>query len=106
PAPAGFVFDWHLRPGAFSRLAPPWQRVELIDPGEGVREGSRAVVALRKGPFVKRWVAEHFGVVAGREFRDRQVSGPFAAFEHRHRMIPEGTGRSILEDQIEYTLPL
>ncbi|MFN0056312.1 MAG: TIGR01777 family oxidoreductase [Planctomycetales bacterium] len=105
-APAQFVYDWHLRPGAFDRLAPPWQKVEVRDPGAGVAEGSRVVVRMRSGPLWKDWIAEHFGIVPGQEFHDRQIRGPFAFWEHAHRVEPAGSDRCVLEDQIAYALPL
>jgi uncharacterized protein (TIGR01777 family) len=43
--------------------------------------------------------------VPAREFHDRQVEGPFASWNHAHRMIPEGPDRCTLEDRIEYALP-
>lgn len=106
PVPAEFAFDWHTRPGAFERLAPPWQTVEIIDRGQGVSEGSRVVVRMRLGPASKRWVAEHHGIVPGREFSDVQVAGPFASWEHRHRLEPTGTDQCLLEDHIDYAVPL
>jgi uncharacterized protein (TIGR01777 family) len=30
-APAAEVFRWHERPGAFERLTPPWERVDVIE---------------------------------------------------------------------------
>ena len=58
PAPAEAVFDWHARPGAFERLTPPWQPVEIVErsgaealktePGSSCACGS--VLFLRRGP--------------------------------------------------------
>ena len=31
PATAAALFDWHSRPGAFQRLAPPWERMVFLD---------------------------------------------------------------------------
>ena len=31
PYPAAEVFGWHLRPGAFERLNPPWDAAEIIE---------------------------------------------------------------------------
>lgn len=105
PVPAEFAFDWHRKPGAFERLSPPWQTVEILDRGEGVAEGSRVTVALRLGPLSKRWIAEHRGIVPGREFRDVQISGPFGSWEHVHRLEPDGAERCVLEDRIDYAAP-
>jgi len=43
--------------------------------------------------------------VAGREFRDFQVSGPFSLFEHTHRITPDDAGTCRLEDHIEDVPP-
>jgi hypothetical protein len=103
-ASAAQVYDWHARPGAFERLSPPWDAPIVESRSGGIAdEGARVV--LRVGPFGQRWVAEHYGAVPGREFHDRQLAGPFALWEHTHRMIPEGPAACTLEDRIEYALP-
>jgi uncharacterized protein len=54
-APIYEVFDWHTRPGAFTRLAPPWQPVRIVAEADSLREG-RAELRLPGG---LRWVADH-----------------------------------------------
>lgn len=103
--PAAALFDWHARPGAFQRLAPPWAPVSL-ESSEGIEEGDRAVLRLGVGPFALRWVAEHRDYEAGRQFRDVQVRGPFRAWEHLHRIDPVGEGTSRLRDELRYEPPL
>ena len=103
-APADEVFRWHARPGAFERLNPPWDPAHIEDRTGGIEEDGARVI-LRVGPLRTRWVAEHHGCVPGREFRDRQVEGPFAAWDHVHRMTPDGPDACLLEDRIEYALP-
>lgn len=107
PVPAEELFAWHTRPGAFERLTPPWQPVRLLYQ-EGLRDGQRAVIALGPRPLNLRWIAEHEDYREGRQFRDVQIEGPFARWEHTHRMLPHDLdrGRSVLEDRIAYELPL
>ena len=105
PASAQKLFAWHARPGALRRLSPPWASVELVR-HDGIRDGDRAVLRLGLGPLRVRWIAEHFGYEEGRQFCDRQVEGPFARWEHTHRMEPDGPNASYLIDDIEYELPL
>ncbi len=95
----------HARPGAFERLAPPWQTIRVVERTGGITDGSRLVMEMRLGPFRQRWVARHSGYVEGREFTDEQVSGPFAAWRHTHRVLPDGERASVLEDTITYALP-
>ena len=49
-ASAAEVYRWHLRPGAFERLIPPWESIVPPSRLEGIREGSRVNFTLRKGP--------------------------------------------------------
>ena len=39
------VFDWHARPGAFTRLSPPWQPMRLVTEADSLKDG-RATLAL------------------------------------------------------------
>ncbi len=104
PVSAEQLFAWHARPGAFERLTPPWDRVRLLE-HEGIEDGDRAVLELRKGPLRRRWVAIHRDLVPGRQFADDQESGPFAEWRHTHRFIPDGADASWLEDEVQYRLP-
>lgn len=102
PVSAADAFAWHERTGAFERLSPPWADVRVAERTGGVLDGARVTLAL---PFGVRWTLEHRDVVAGRQFRDVQVAGPFARWEHTHAFSDDG-GASRLEDRIEYALPL
>lgn len=104
-APAADVFGWHARPGALERLTPPWERVEVLEKHGGIENGARVVLRMGSGPLATRWVAEHRDYVEGEQFRDVQVAGPFARWEHTHRITPDGPDACYLEDCIEYALP-
>lgn len=105
PVSAEEAFAWHCRPGAFLRLAPPWESIELLS-SDGVAEGSRATIRMKIGPFSEKWIAEHHDIVEGRQFQDLQVSGPFSKWDHTHLMEPALGDRCILTDRIEYRPPL
>lgn len=97
------LYAWHARPGAFSRLRPPWQRI-VIDESSPLAEGSRVKLRMKKGPFWFRWLAEHRDVVAGQRFTDIQLSGPFSRWVHRHE-FERTEGGAVLTDRIEYAVP-
>jgi uncharacterized protein (TIGR01777 family) len=103
--PAEEVFAWHERSGALARLCPPWERVEVVSATGGIRDGARVTVRNRVGPFWTEWRVEHRDYVAGRQFRDVQLSGPFARWEHLHRIEPDGPDACRLTDEIVYRLP-
>jgi len=106
PAPAYAVFRWHARPDALEKLTPPWELVRVLERSGGIQDGGRVVLLVGQWPFRVRWVAEHFDYVEGRQFRDRQVRGLFAHWDHTHLVTPDGPGACWLEDRIEYALPL
>ncbi|MFN0195958.1 MAG: TIGR01777 family oxidoreductase [Planctomycetaceae bacterium] len=104
-APAEFVFAWHERPGAFFRLAPPWENIRLIRQQGGIRDGNELEFAMQLGPFSRRWIARHQNYIPGVQFEDVQIAGPFRSWKHTHRIIPDGPERCFLEDSVEYELP-
>ena len=105
-ASAREVFDWHARPGAFERLTPPWEHVEIEERRGGIEDGARLVMRLGRAPLRLRWVADHRDYIDARQFCDVQTSGPFRRWEHTHRFEPVGDSACILEDHIAYELPL
>ncbi len=106
PASARALFDWHGRPGAFERLNPPFDPVQVVERTGGLEVGARTVLRMHLGPLPRTWVALHTAFEDGVSFSDRQESGPFAFWEQTHRMVPEGHDRSLLEDEVHYRLPL
>nr|MCU0623172.1 NAD-dependent epimerase/dehydratase family protein [Gemmatimonadaceae bacterium] len=110
PVPASELFAWHERPGAFERLNPPWDPVRVVARSGGIRDGDRATVRVSfAGPIGLDWTLEHRDYIAGRQFRDVQVQGPFARWEHTHAMAPAGDNghdASVLTDTIAFEAPL
>ena len=104
-ASAGEVFAWHAAPGALQRLSPPWEPVEVVAETGGLADGSEVTLRIHAGPLSMRWIARISDCVPGRQFRDTQVRGPFAFWQHTHRMEPDGPAACILEDRIAYALP-
>ncbi|NIR50630.1 TIGR01777 family protein, partial [candidate division KSB1 bacterium] len=104
-ASAEKVFDWHSRPGAFERLKPPWEKVEVVERHGTIKDGDRIVIKTKIGPFAKQWEAVHCDYIEGRQFCDILVKGPFAKWEHTHRFEPDGASACYLEDEIRYDLP-
>jgi uncharacterized protein len=105
-APAGEVFAWHGRPGALTRLLPPWQPVRIGQEAESLRDG-RAVLLLPGGV---RWVAEHqpAGYDPPRQFVDRLSSGGLSSvvsWRHTHMFRSEGERRTRVTDEVDTPVP-
>jgi ligand-binding SRPBCC domain-containing protein len=100
------VFHWHELPGAFEKLVPPGEPVRLLAHTGGIGDGARVELAIGPPIFGLRWSAEHNSYIKNRQFRDIQVRGPFARWEHTHIFEADGPDACYLEDRIEYALPL
>lgn len=98
------VDAWHRRPGAFTRLAPPWQALELLE-HQGLDDGDVIRFRMGFGPTTLTWEGVHRPIGDGLGFIDFQTKGPFASWLHSHRFSPDDGGCR-LTDSIEYSLPL
>jgi uncharacterized protein (TIGR01777 family) len=98
---------WHRKPGAFERLSPPWEHVAVVEASE-IENAGRTTLRVKTGPFWRRWIAEYRSVEEGVEFTDVQISGPMAAWRHRHRFLAKGQGKEecSLIDEIAFRPPL
>ena len=98
------VFAFLADPANLARVMPPALRVRLLTPGVRLEAGAvldfRIAwlgVPLRWRLFVREWDPPY-------RFVDVQVNGPYARWEHRHRLLEEGGGTWI-EDRVTYRLP-
>ncbi len=106
PVSAERLFSWHAMPGALERLTPSWEKLEVESPAPSIEDGSQGVLRIRVGPVSLRWSFEHEGYIAGRQFRDVMLRGPFKRWEHTHSFQPDGPQECWLEDRILYVLPM
>ncbi|MEX1024859.1 MAG: TIGR01777 family oxidoreductase [Planctomycetota bacterium] len=102
---AEVLWTWHQRPGALERLVPPWERTRIVERSDDMAPGSRTTLEVGLGPFKRLWVAEHRATEEPFTFRDVQVSGPFAAWSHTHRIEAGASGSSLLTDDVCYAVP-
>ncbi|WP_199199261.1 TIGR01777 family oxidoreductase [Amycolatopsis sp. CA-128772] len=96
------VFAWHARPGAITRLTPPWQPVRVAAEARSLRDGTAKLVL----PGGLPWVAAHdaAGYAPPRQFVDR-LAGPVLRWCHTHRFEPAGPGRTAVTDQVDTPVP-
>lgn len=91
------VRAWHERPGAFQRLLPPWESVEVLEQVGTVGEGDRLV--MRMAPGVT-WEAVHHPLPDG--FVDEMARGPISSWRHSHRFLSDGNGGTVIHDEIDF----
>lgn len=106
PTDAFGLFRYHSRPGAFERLAPPWEKLEVIDRKGSIKDGDTLHFRIYKGPVHIDWVATHKQDKEGYGFWDEQTRGPFKSWRHHHQFIPKSERGAILKDTLEIEYPL
>ena len=105
-APLADVFDWHSRPGAVTRLMPPWQPVRVVQEAASLRDG-RAVLGLPGGV---KWVAQHQAGAYDppHQFADELTSRPLGVvvrWRHTHRFDQAGPASTGVTDSVDTTVP-
>ncbi|MEM6506532.1 MAG: SRPBCC family protein [Planctomycetota bacterium] len=100
------VFDFHESPDALTQLIPPWENMEVVESAGSLKPGSRVVVKGRKGILPMKWVAVHTEYDPPHLFADKAESSPFSYWYHRHHMIDDGQGRTVLRDEVDFLPPL
>jgi uncharacterized protein len=110
-APRAEVFAWHARPGAFSRLSPPWQPIRVVTEAASLEDG-RATLALPGG---LRWVADHQpdSYDPPRRFVDTIGSDGLTSlpariavrWTHTHEFEDAGDNRTRVIDRVDTPVP-
>lgn len=104
PYPPDVIWSWHERPGAFKRLAPPWETMRFLQGDQGLGVGAKTIFQVQKGGIWVTWEAEHVACEAPNLFVDEQRQGPFAVWRHVHRFEPTEDGTE-LSDTITWSPP-
>jgi len=109
--PLDEVFGWHTRPGAMTRLVPPWQPMIVVAEAESLADG-RAVLGLPGG---LRWIAQHErdGFDPPHRFVDALSSaGPRSLpprvigwWRHTHEFFDAPGGGTRVRDEVDTTVP-
>jgi uncharacterized protein (TIGR01777 family) len=105
-ASLGDVFSWHTRPGAMTRLTPPWLPVRVLSEASSLRDG-QAVLGLPGG---LRWTAVHQpgDYDPPHAFAD-ELTSPVLPWRHLHQFSVagerNGAQSTLVTDIVETPLP-
>jgi ligand-binding SRPBCC domain-containing protein len=129
PRPVPVVFGLLANPDNLPRLMPAWQSARIdessivpapeladqssIQPPATVAAGVGTLLTLSFRPFAfspirATWEAEITAFAWNDHFCDRQLRGPFAYWNHCHRVAAasrNGVAGTAIEDHVDYELP-
>jgi ligand-binding SRPBCC domain-containing protein len=102
-APLAEVAGFHTSASSLKAITPPLIPMQLYRAPERMGEGDEMEFTMWMGPLPVRWAAR-VEDVSPTGFLDRQVSGPFAAWAHRHTFVGVDEGRTEVVDEVEAKL--
>ena len=101
------AFEFFADARNLERITPPWLRFRVLTPAPIVMgPGTLISYRLRLHGVPVRWLTEIQEWQPGERFRDVQIKGPYALWDHEHRFRPEPGGGTLMEDRVRYAIPL
>jgi len=105
PRPLPEVFDFFSNAENLESITPPWLRFRIVTPTPiEMKSGAVIVYTIRIAGVPVRWRTRITDWEPPRGFTDRQESGPYASWIHRHEFAVAGEG-VVMTDRVEYALP-
>jgi ligand-binding SRPBCC domain-containing protein len=98
-APLAQVADFHKQASSLHAITPPLIPMQLHHAPERLGEGDEMAFTMWLGPLPVRWVAR-VEDVSPAGFLDRQVSGPFETWAHRHTFLPVDKNTTEVVDEV------
>jgi uncharacterized protein len=96
------VFSWHTRPGAMTRLTPPWLPVRVLREASSLRDG-QAVLSLPGGLRLTS-VHQPGDYDPPHAFAD-ELTSPLPPWRHLHQFSQAGEQTTLVTDVVETPLP-
>ncbi len=112
--PVEKLFRWHENDGAFERLTPPFDPVNVTKRIGGGVDGGTVYIAMKAGPIPLTWVAQHHSYKKNVQFLEDQTSGPFVGplpfwnggWHHQHLFEKIDEQNSMVTDRLNYDFPI
>ncbi|MGA2744006.1 MAG: SRPBCC family protein [Candidatus Sulfotelmatobacter sp.] len=99
------VFRFFSRPENLQVITPPWLDFRMVETPEALAAGSLIRYRLRWRGLPIRWTTEISEWNPPHGFVDRELSGPYALWNHEH-WFEARDGGTIMRDRVTYALPL
>ncbi len=104
PAALEEVYSFFSRPENLQVITPPWLDFRMVEAPPTLRAGALIHYRLRWRVVPIRWTTEISQWNPPHGFVDREVSGPYALWNHEHRFAAHDGGTT-MRDRVTYALP-
>jgi len=104
PRPVKEVFAFFSRAENLQSITPPWLDFRMVETPKVLTTGSRIHYRLRWRRMPIRWTTEISDWNPPQRFVDRELSGPYALWNHEHEFT-EHRGGTMIHDRVTYALP-
>jgi ligand-binding SRPBCC domain-containing protein len=104
PKPIEEVFTFFSRPENLQVITPPWLDFRMVEAPQNLVKGSLIRYRLRWRWMPIRWTTEITEWNPPYRFEDREISGPYALWNHEHDFTAE-KGGTTMRDRVTYALP-
>jgi ligand-binding SRPBCC domain-containing protein len=109
PKPIDEVFAFFSRPENLQVLTPDWLDFRIVEAPQTLAPGALIRYRLRWHFLPIRWTTEITEWNPPHRFVDRELSGPYALWNHEHSFAAAQAGTqagTMMRDRVSYALPL
>lgn len=100
------LFAFHIDTNNLPKITPPWIGVEILSLELPLHKGSMVELDIRRFGFTQRWKMIISELISPTLICDKAVKSPFASFIHYHRFEAIDKTKSVLNDELIFSLPL
>lgn len=104
PNPIDDIFTFFSRPENLQRITPDWLDFGMVESPHQLAAGALIRYRLSWHGVPMRWTTEITQWDPPHLFVDRQISGPYALWNHEHSFAASDAG-TIMGDRVTYALP-
>jgi ligand-binding SRPBCC domain-containing protein len=105
PITRGAAFDFFSDAANLERITPPELKFHIITPQPiKIKQGALIDYRLRLRGFPVKWRTEISVWDPPHAFDDRQLSGPYKQWIHRHSFVEIDKNTTLIEDEVKYRL--